>query len=780
MKNIWVIGKREFVSYFTSPIAYIAITAFLVLVGFCVFYVESFLDVGQADTVAFVKWVPLLFIFFIPAVTMRLVSEEKRTGSIELLITMPIRDVELVLGKFLGAFLFLLLTLALTMVYPVCIDILGPLDWGATFGAYLGLTLLGLAFISIGVWASCGTRNQIVAFIVALLFCSLLYFLDYMVAGVWGVEGEVLRYLSFKGHFETLAKGVIDTRSLVFYFTLVLLMVTSSTVAIGMRRWSKPHEAAKLSRLQRLWPPTMLKYTLKDKHRQNAMALFACVVALVTALDVLSFRHSTRWDLTEGQFHSLDGYSEEVVKSMRGLQMTVYLSESYPKKLRGPRGQPIENVSRYILGLLQKIGQYAEIAGDNLELRVLRKSAEEMGPIAAANKFIAFKAADKSLATASDQDTGANYYIAIRLEYRRSYHDIPAVAVRLTDFESLLTGAMSRLREKKQASQVMRKLLRIGKDMNEAVGDCIKVIQKQKQSGDESEGGLFTKQQQNLEKRVDQVGVYLRQLSTIDAACGKVATLVGEAKAEASQRQGKTRSLSDDQFNALIQQIGQFDGFYASWVASLINASRSPEHVGRLDALMKHPQVSARRAALQVYDAILTDLKSLNDLRAARATGELQPLQQQRLQMLAKQESALTQLAVKALQAAKDASDDPDPVVHGLALRMRVVAGGADATAAILGALAKDDAFQRETGLHLAREGRIEVPMERVKALLDPAQEKSPNVRRAAVALWASQKGDLSALRPLLADSDQLVQAQTAMVLAQLGDSKRDSFASAC
>jgi ABC-2 type transport system permease protein len=238
MQNIWAISKREFSSYFNSAIAFIAITVFLVLIGICVFYAEDFLGNNEATLRPLLKWAPLLFVFFLPAVTMRLISEEKKTGSLELLITMPIRDIELVLGKLLGAFFFLLVTLALTLLYPILIDFLGPLDWGTVIGGYAGLTLLGLAYLGIGVMTSCWTRNQIVAFILALLICGFLYFIDWMVGALWGSWASVFAHFSFKAHFDNIAKGVLDTRDILFYLSVVVLTVTVSTFSLESRRWT--------------------------------------------------------------------------------------------------------------------------------------------------------------------------------------------------------------------------------------------------------------------------------------------------------------------------------------------------------------------------------------------------------------------------------------------------------------------------------------------------------------------------------------------------------------
>ena len=238
MQNVWAIGRREFGSYFNSPIAYIAITVFLVMVGSLFFFLEGFFDLGETTLRPFFKWVPLLFVFLLPAISMRLVSEEKRTGSLELLITMPVRDIEVVLGKLVGAFLFLALTLGLTLVYPLVIGTLGPLDIGPVVGGYVGLLLVGLAYLSIGLMTSCWTRNQIVAFILALLICGFFYFIEDMLGAFWESTRDFFAYLSFKHHFENVARGVLDTRDTLFYLSVSAFAVIVGTYSLESRRWT--------------------------------------------------------------------------------------------------------------------------------------------------------------------------------------------------------------------------------------------------------------------------------------------------------------------------------------------------------------------------------------------------------------------------------------------------------------------------------------------------------------------------------------------------------------
>ncbi len=236
--NVWAVGKREFTSYFNSPIAYIAITVFLVISGVVFFFEGEFFAKGMADMRHFFDRTPLLFIFLLPAISMRLISEEKRTGSLELLITMPISDVGLILGKLLGAFLFLLVTLLLTLAYPITISFIGDLDWGPIIGGYLGLLLLGLSYLGIGLMTSCWTRNQIVAFILAVMICSFFYYVDALMGAFWEGTRDFFAYISLKAHFDNIAKGVLDTRDILFYLSVTALSVIMGAFSLQSRRWS--------------------------------------------------------------------------------------------------------------------------------------------------------------------------------------------------------------------------------------------------------------------------------------------------------------------------------------------------------------------------------------------------------------------------------------------------------------------------------------------------------------------------------------------------------------
>ncbi len=237
MRNIWILGRKELVSYFTSPIAYVAITVFLVVVGLKFFVVDSFFKTGEASLRSFFELVPLFFVFYLPAITMRTISEEKRQGTFELLATLPISDAEIVLGKFLGAVGFMKLTLLATLIYPLALGALGDPDWGAIIGGYIGLILLGSAFIAAGVMASAWTRSQIVAYIMGTVFGALFFFTERLVKAFWEGARDAVAYVSFDAHYANFVRGVLDTRDVIFFLAVTALFLVVATFSLNARRW---------------------------------------------------------------------------------------------------------------------------------------------------------------------------------------------------------------------------------------------------------------------------------------------------------------------------------------------------------------------------------------------------------------------------------------------------------------------------------------------------------------------------------------------------------------
>ena len=240
MRSIWVITKRELASYFDSLIAYVLIIIFLGLSGFFTWLFPSgnvFLS-GQADLNVFFGIAYWSLFFFIPAITMRALAEETRSGTIELLSTKAVSDWEIVVGKFLGSMLLLIIALACTIPYYITVAKLGEVDHGAIIGGYFALIFLSAMYISIGIFASSLTNNQIVALLLALVISFFFHIIfELMASGGRGIVGGVMDYLSARSHFESLSRGVIDTRDLIYFGSLTLAGLIMSQTMLSKRNW---------------------------------------------------------------------------------------------------------------------------------------------------------------------------------------------------------------------------------------------------------------------------------------------------------------------------------------------------------------------------------------------------------------------------------------------------------------------------------------------------------------------------------------------------------------
>ena len=235
MKNIKTIFLKELRYYFDSPIADIVIVAFLLVNGFF-FTVSLFLN-NQATIIGFANNVPLFFLFFIPAITMRLFSEEVKSGTIEILTTLPVKDFEIVLGKYLSALALMSVSLFLTIIYPITVGFLGDIDFGMVVGTYIGLFLLGAGFVSVGIFASSLTKNQIVAFIICFLMCFAFFVIGKLLAILPPGLIGIFEFLGIDSHFDNISKGVIDSRDLLYYFSLIGFFIFLTLYFMGSRRW---------------------------------------------------------------------------------------------------------------------------------------------------------------------------------------------------------------------------------------------------------------------------------------------------------------------------------------------------------------------------------------------------------------------------------------------------------------------------------------------------------------------------------------------------------------
>jgi ABC-2 type transport system permease protein len=218
MRQAFFIFKREFRTYFVSPIAYIVISFFLLVTGW--FFFTTFFLYNQANLRNFFSLLPIIFSFVVPAITMRLFSEEFNVGSYETLLTMPVTFLDVVLGKFMASVAFIVAMLIPTLAYPITVGFLGQLDWGPVAGGYTGAILLGAAFSAIGLLSSSMTRNQIIAFITGMAICFTLVLIDKMLFFLPRFSLVFFQYLGADHHFQNISKGIIDSRDILYFLSI--------------------------------------------------------------------------------------------------------------------------------------------------------------------------------------------------------------------------------------------------------------------------------------------------------------------------------------------------------------------------------------------------------------------------------------------------------------------------------------------------------------------------------------------------------------------------------
>ncbi|MNM95984.1 ABC-2 family transporter protein [compost metagenome] len=242
MRQLPIVFKRELASYFATPLAYVFIVIFLVLAGVFTFYLGSFYERNQADLNAFFSFHPWLYLFLIPAVAMRLWAEERKSGSIELLMTLPITRFEAVTGKFLAAWAFAGLALLLTFPMVITVNYLGEPDNGAIITGYIGSWLLAGAFLAIGSCMSALAKNQVIAFILAVSVCFLFIVSGFPLVldafSAWAPQWllDAVASLSFLTRFDAISKGVIDLRDLLYFVTLIAAWLAATAVVVDLKK----------------------------------------------------------------------------------------------------------------------------------------------------------------------------------------------------------------------------------------------------------------------------------------------------------------------------------------------------------------------------------------------------------------------------------------------------------------------------------------------------------------------------------------------------------------
>jgi ABC-2 type transport system permease protein len=240
--NIWIVAKREFAAYFATPIAAVFLVIFVALTGAFAFYVGAFFERGQAELSSFFVYHPWLYLLLVPAIGMRLWAEERKSGTIELLMTLPISPWEAILGKFLAAWAFVGLALVLTFPMWITVNVLGRPDNGVILASYLGSFLMAGAYLAIASCISALTKNQVIAFIVAATVCFLL-----VMSGLELVQNlfrgwapaslvSAISSLSFLAHFESITKGMVDLPAIIFYMSLIVFALFANKIIIDQRK----------------------------------------------------------------------------------------------------------------------------------------------------------------------------------------------------------------------------------------------------------------------------------------------------------------------------------------------------------------------------------------------------------------------------------------------------------------------------------------------------------------------------------------------------------------
>ncbi|MCS7078266.1 MAG: ABC transporter permease subunit [Bacteroidia bacterium] len=242
MRNIWVIFQKEVHSFFSSLIAYIVMSVFLGIVGFFVWIAPSnTLQMGTANLQVFFTFAPLAFMFLIPAITMRAIAEEKKTGTFEFLVTRPVSEYQILIGKFLAAALLAVLCVVPTLVYLFTVQDYalpkGNIDWGAAYGAYLGLTLVGISFCALGILASSLTDNQIVAFILGFFLCFAWFKGFGLIADLFTHQVKLHDFidaLGLENHYVSISRGVIDLRDVIYFisFSIACILVSKTIIEV--------------------------------------------------------------------------------------------------------------------------------------------------------------------------------------------------------------------------------------------------------------------------------------------------------------------------------------------------------------------------------------------------------------------------------------------------------------------------------------------------------------------------------------------------------------------
>jgi len=415
MHRILSIFKKELRGYFNSAIAFIVVTVLLIGIGY--FFFQIFFINNQASLRPFFRFAGWSFLLFAPAIAMKAFAEERKSGTLEPLLTLPVMDYEVVIGKFFAAWMLLLVYLVITLAYPITINSIGALDWGPVIGGYLGLFLVGGAYLSLGIFASSVTQNQVVSLIVAFVICLALFMLDLLLPFIPESLQSLFEFIGVDSHFRNIARGVIDTRDVIYYVSLMIFMLFAAVQVIEARMSDRSRS--------RLFNKAV--YVL------NAFGCLVCVNLFSTTV-------FGRVDLTADRMYTLSEASKEMMRSLDDqLLVTAYFSEDLPA--------PFNNHASY---LRDQLDDYRTYSGGKLQFEFKDPGKEEEGKEQEADRSLMAELQAAGIPKVDvqkfekDQMVRVRVYMGVKLDYQDKSEVLPILRD-ITNLEYELSSRMARL-----------------------------------------------------------------------------------------------------------------------------------------------------------------------------------------------------------------------------------------------------------------------------------------------------------------------------------------------
>ena len=350
MSSIFSVARKELRATFLSPVALIFLGSFLLVALFCFFWVESFFTRNLADVRPLFRWLPLLLVFLVSALGMRLWSEERKMGTLEVLFTLPVSVPQLVLGKFLSGMALILVALGLTLGVPITVEMLGDLDWGPVLGGYLAALLLASAYLAVALWLSSLTDNPVVALILSVLACGTLFVLGSpWFAGLFsGATADLLRALGTSSRFDSIERGVVDLRDLAYYLSVCALFLALNVLSLQALRWSRG--------------------TQRRPARVNAVLAVVLVAANLVALNLwLAPISRARIDLTADGEYSISPVTRRVLRQAEEpLLIRGYISE---------KTHPL--LAPLVPRIRDTLTEYGVVGGDHVTVEFVDPATDE-------------------------------------------------------------------------------------------------------------------------------------------------------------------------------------------------------------------------------------------------------------------------------------------------------------------------------------------------------------------------------------------------------------------